>query len=39
MKGVPYTYRLKNNVQQTDINEIYEHCIPVDIPYLISPWW
>ena len=28
-----------NNVQQTDISDIHEHCIPLNIPYLISPWW
>ena len=27
-----------NNVQQTDISDIHEHCIPLDIRYLISPW-
>ena len=28
-----------NNDQQTDINDIHEHFIPLDIPYLIPPWW
>ena len=28
-----------NNVQEADINDIHDHCIPLDIPYLISPWW
>ena len=28
-----------NNVQQTDISDIYEHYISLNIPYLISPRW
>ena len=27
-----------NNVQQTDISDMHEHYIPLDIPYLTSPW-
>ena len=28
-----------DNVQQTDIGDMHEHCIPIDIRYLASPWW
>ena len=28
-----------NNVQKTDIHDIHKHCIPLNIPYLILPWW
>ena len=28
-----------NNAQQTDISDTHEHCVPLDIPYLISPCW
>ena len=28
-----------NHVQQNDISDLHKHCIPLDIPYLISPWW
>ena len=29
-----------SNVQQTDISDMHVHCIPLEIPYLISPlWW
>ena len=28
-----------NNVQQIDISEIREHCIPLDIQYLMPTWW
>ena len=26
-----------NNLKKTDISEIYEHCTPLSIPYLITP--
>ena len=25
-------------VQQTDISDVHEQCLPLDIPYLMSPW-
>ena len=28
-----------SNVQVTEIKDIREHCIPLDVPYLTSPWW
>ena len=28
-----------SNVQQTDISDMHVHCIPLDIPYLMSPLW
>ena len=28
-----------NNVQQTDISDIHKHCMLLEIPYLILPWW
>ena len=27
-----------NNDQVTDIRDIHDHCIPLDVPYLLSPW-
>ena len=33
----PHTLADLNNVQQTDLGDMNEHCIPFDIPYLVSP--
>lgn len=29
----------ESHAQQTEISDIHEHCIPINIPYFISSWW